>query len=229
MPTKTESLSEFSINGSQYRVHGNGVIEQINPEPYVYDRNYIRARYETYPVETQAAVAHLRLGLIIGTTGEHLAHRRILDWGYGNGAFLKAAREWCGFIPFGHEINEWPIPKGCISCTSPLRESWDVVTFFDVLEHIPNAPEVIANLCTEWLVISLPWCPYSPLMDNRIAFLKWKHRRPNEHLWHFSSPALYNFLEERGFKVTYLSNPEDVVRTGSGLGPNILTVVAKKV
>jgi hypothetical protein len=58
--------------------------------------------------------------------------------------------------------------------------------------------------------------------------MNWKHRRENEHLHHFDSHGLANLLNSSDYKVLYLGNCEDVVRTPVDGLPNILTVIAIK-
>jgi hypothetical protein len=58
--------------------------------------------------------------------------------------------------------------------------------------------------------------------------MNWKHRRENEHLHHFDSHGLVKLLQLSNYKILYLGNDEDVVRTPVDNLPNILTVIARK-
>lgn len=225
MLIKSELPSEFTINGSEYRRHENGVIEQLNPGEYVYDRHYIEARYETYPKEQMTACAFLRLGLVLRSlTRRHAPN--LLDYGYGNGAFLRAAMSSPHMHAHGLEVNGWPIPEGAVQVEDATVYQWDAVTFFDVAEHIPTLPTLLEKLDTETLIISLPWCHANEKGFH--WFANWKHRRPGEHIWHFDADSLCKFLWEKGYIVSYVGNPEDAVRHGNGSEQNILTVVAER-
>ncbi len=227
MQTNTVLPSEFEIHGSRYVRGEDGVIEQLNPGACTYDANYIRARYETYPREQLVACAHLRLGLVSTLAKPYYLHR-LLDYGYGNGAFLSAAVNHPQISAHGYEINGWPIPAGATSVYDPLEMQWDTVCFFDVMEHIPNLRDVLARLNTRNLVISLPWCHANMLGAD--WFANWKHRRPGEHIWHFDADSITAFLARFGYGlVHFIGNPEDAVRRPSGHAPaNILTVIASK-
>lgn len=224
MPIKSALPSNFSINGSDYTRHECGAIEQLHPGEYVYDRNYIAARYETYPKEQMIACAFLRLGLVLNKIA--LKPMRLLDYGYGNGAFLRAAVQHPNIAANGLEINGWPIPDDARQVTDPYADEWDTVCFFDVAEHIQELPKVLTNLRTHRVVISLPWChAHANGLD---WFKAWKHRRPGEHLWHFDAESLRDFLWQYEFNTVYIGNPEDAVRRPADGLPNILTVIAER-
>lgn len=230
MLIKSELPSEFTINGSEYRRHENGVIEQLNPGEYVYDRHYIEARYETYPKEQMTACAFLRLGLVLSKTGNDGSGRNrpleLLDYGYGNGAFLRAAVQHPNIAANGLEINGWPIPEGAREIALPFADEWDTVCFFDVAEHIQDLTRVLSNLRTLRVVISLPWCHANA--KGLEWFKTWKHRRPGEHIWHFDAESLRDFLWQYEFNTVYIGNPEDAVRRPTDGLPNILTVIAER-
>jgi len=60
--------------------------------------------------------------------------------------------------------------------------------------------------------------------------LKWYHRKPDEHLWHFNKEALLNFFQNNGFECIHTSNFEDTIRNNveSQYYPNILSCIFKK-
>ena len=58
--------------------------------------------------------------------------------------------------------------------------------------------------------------------------MNWKHRKPNEHLFHFDENSLKNFMNSCGYKLIEISNIEDEVRTRYDKDlPNILTGIFK--
>ena len=58
--------------------------------------------------------------------------------------------------------------------------------------------------------------------------MNWKHRRPDEHLWHFDEDSLYNFMKRMGYTFISSSNIEDTIRKNKEGETNILTAVFKK-
>ena len=196
-----------------YTQDKNGVIKQITrPTEMLYDEKYVVDRYSTAPVKE---MSHLRLGYIIGSIG--FIPDSILDIGYGSGDFLKAATK---IIPkvFGYDIPPAYPVDGVENVESPFNNTYDVVTFFDSLEHFEDIYTIRA-LQTRYIVISVPWC--HNFSDE--WFRDWKHRRPNEHLWHFDSSSLVRFMDDVGYELLNKCSIEDTIRKSSGTWKNILT------
>ena len=60
-------------------------------------------------------------------------------------------------------------------------------------------------------------------------FENWKHRRPDEHLWHFDKESLVNFMNRMGYVLVSHTNLEDTIRKNSQQKEtNILTCVFRK-
>jgi hypothetical protein len=192
----------------------NGVIKQDKVDKIEYTPGYINNSYNNYGIKT-TQISHLRLGYILGALGK--VPNSILDVGYGNGEFIKTCSQ---VIPncYGNDVSGYPIPEGVLFVDDIYSQQFDVVCFFDVLEHFDNIYD-IKQLMTEYVVISLPNCHF----PSDEWFEGWKHRRPNEHLWHFNAMSLMNFMGEIGYKTLDLSNIEDIVRPGVDASPNILT------
>jgi 2-polyprenyl-3-methyl-5-hydroxy-6-metoxy-1,4-benzoquinol methylase len=201
-----------------YKKHNNGVIEQITKIKFNYNKDYINNSYNTYG-ELGMRMAHQRLGYLIGSLG--FIPESLLDVGYGNGDFLKAASS---IIPltYGNDISTYPIPENSIFINDPYNISVDVVTFFDVLEHFHDIYD-IKLLNTKYILISVPNCHY--FSDN--WFDNWKHRRPEQHFWHFNKKSLINFMDEIGYDVINTTNIEDTIRDNKMDYDNILTGVFK--
>jgi len=205
-----------------YSKLNNGVIKQDNIINQIqdYDVNYVSERYNTYG-EKGLQMAYLRLGYLIGVVGTDID--KIMDIGYGNGDFLKVCTD---IIPecYGNDISNYPIPDKCKEVDNILEDDFDVVCFFDSLEHFENI-KFVSELKTKYIYISLPWCHYTS--DD--WFKDWKHRREDEHLWHFSDESLTNFMLEMGYKKVDISNVEDVIRKGNNNEQNILSGIFKKI
>jgi len=135
----------------------NGLIKQKSyfSKKKDYNQGYVEERYNSYG-EFSVRMSFLRLGFLLGAVNEELI--KILDVGYGNGDFINCAKE---FIPscYGNEINGYHIPDGCEFVSDVFCEKFDVVCFFDVLEHFDDIYE-IENIKTKYMFISVPECHY---------------------------------------------------------------------
>ena len=194
----------------------NGVIKQINCTPFSYDYSYAD-NYNTLP--TNDIMSHLRLGYIVGSLGK--MPESILDVGYGNGAFLNLAKN--STTCYGHDISQYPIPEGVSFVENILENYYEVISFFDVLEHFSN-PYFLKDLNCKYIVCSLPHC--HNFSDE--WFENWKHRKPNEHLWHFNEESLIKFFDVQGYSKINTSDFEDVVRKSKETYSNILSGVFLK-
>ena len=215
-----ETAASVSAPEETYEVLDSGVIHQTSYKKIDYNYDYSN-KYNNYG-EKGNYLGYLRLGTLIGAIKE--IPQRILDVGYGNGAFMAAA---CTLIPHvaGCDLSPYPVPEGCHRVESLTDAAYDVVTFFDSLEHFDDISIIRALKC-RYIFISVPWChatdPSTP------AFLNWYHRRPNEHLWHFNKESLVAFFAECGYKpVIEGLAVEDAVRKNAAVAPqpNILTAL----
>lgn len=207
-----------------YNTTEDGVIYQVNTVPISYGKEY-SAKYDKYG-ELSNYISYLRLGYIIAAIScdTSTPMTSLLDVGYGNGAFLSVANK---TIPecYGSDIsNDYKLPDGIKYVNNIIDKHYDVVTFFDVLEHFKDI-DVIKELKCKYVCISLPLCHnYS---DEWL--LQWKHLRPNEHLWHFNGESLKVFMTRMGYQQLCCGNIEDVIRGSKYSDSNILTAVFKRV
>lgn len=203
----------------RYAKNSDGIIQQLDYQVKSYDQEYVDVRYNTYG-ELNNYMSHLRLGFIVGSIGK--VPDSILDVGYGNGSFLKTCSN---IIPkcFGHDVSNVKVDQVEI-VDNIFDRHYEVITFFDSLEHFEDI-YILDKLNCDYICISVPWCHN---FDEE-WFMNWKHRRPNEHLWHFDDVSLKTFVEKQGFVQLNSTNVEDVIRKNNGTYPNILTSVFKKV
>jgi SAM-dependent methyltransferase len=198
-----------------YKVNQDGVIYQVETKPFDYNFKYAN-NYTAY----DDSMSYLRLGHLIGAIGS--IPNSILDVGYGSGSFLKVAAKIIDNC-CGNDISNYSIPPGCTFVENILDDHYDVITFFDSLEHFPTIDWVEQLNCNH-VVISLPNCHY---FDDQ-WFEQWKHRKPDEHLWHFNESALLKFMSRMGYKPLYVGNVEDTIRKYQVGVSNILTGVFEK-
>jgi len=204
----------------EYEYLDNGLIHQINYKKIEYNNNY-NSKYDNYG-DKRDKLSYLRLGVLLGALKKN--PNKILDVGYGNGDFLKACLNSIKEC-HGIDLSDYPVPTGCTKINNMFSEKYDVVCFFDSLEHFDDI-YAIKELKTDYIFISVPWCHnFSPNW-----FKSWYHRRPNEHLWHFNKDSINKFFNEIGYECIYQSNFEDIVRINKNVLPNenILSCLFKK-
>jgi len=203
-----------------YNIDQLGVIHQQDRQPFTYDKNYIDTGYGKL-VQLTDEMAYLRLGYIIGVIGR--VPLSVLDVGYGTGDFLKVCNRIVDRCA-GHDLFRDLLPAGCDFVQDITAQHYDVVTFFDSLEHYPNI-DFVQKLNCNYVVVSLPWCHNT----SDEWFSTWKHRKPDEHLHHFDLSSLTNFMRSQGFRLVGNSNVEDTIRKSASTLPNILTAVFEQI
>jgi hypothetical protein len=90
-----------------------------------------------------------------------------------------------------------------VSLEEIFNSAWDVVTFFDSLEHFPD-PTIFSKINAKYIVITVP----DPTLV--IDFKNWKHWKPGEHLYHFTPCSLRELFS--GYNLVDSSFFEDIVR-----------------
>lgn len=181
-----------------------------------YDYTYIHDRYESYP--TTDAMSHLRLGFVRAV---HPKPGRLLDVGYGNGSFLKVATK-AGYDAFGNDVHGCGEKFG-IREVNLNGAAWDIVTFFDSLEHFASL-DLPRHVCRQsnTVIVSVPCLP-----DKEAEISAWRHYRPGEHLHYFTPMSLGLFME--GKKLKACLDLEDTIRGSRKNGNwNILTAAFTK-
>jgi SAM-dependent methyltransferase len=136
---------------------------------------------------------------------------RLLDVGCGTGLFVCAAQKG-GWEATGVDASAWAVASGRDRCPRARFRagvlpdidlpagSFDVVTLWNVLEHVPRPVEALERVRSwlaldGWLFLSLPNA------DSRIARLMGKRwvLLLREHLWYFSPPTIAALLSRSGF------------------------------
>jgi len=109
----------------------------------------------------------------------------VLDYGCGVGWFA-AFRPKAPKVLTVDTFDIMPVPQSGI-----VHDKYDLVTFWDVLEHIPDFTEIKPVLDkTDFVALSIPIKPPCMFWD------KWKHFKPGEHLHYYSVElleALFNY------------------------------------
>jgi len=133
------------------------------------------------------------------------ARSRILDIGYGNGAFLKRAQA-VGMSIFGIDLHTEDFGIPVVGFDTP--QDYDLACFFDSLEHFPDFAPIL-RLNARNVVVSIPNTPDFILTSPR----RWRHFKPGEHLHYFSPTSLDGLMRNWGFpKRLAEGHPEDFLR-----------------
>jgi len=124
-------------------------------------------------------------------------HKTLLDYGTGPGAFL-ASYSSSNFPPLvidGYDINPHsPFYK-------PINKKWDVVTAFDVIEHMESPRDWIESINPRLLVVLTPCIDALRLEPYRGGIQDWKHYKPGEHLHYFGAKSLSALFRKCGYTV----------------------------
>lgn len=204
---------------NNYYVDEFGIIHQKETTPFfrVYAHDY-----NSHGVKSNY-ISYLRLGYIFGTIQNAKDCTSILDVGFGNGDFLRASQN-CFDVCAGNDLIYDYLPEGCVKQEDITKKYYDIITFYDSLEHF-NDINIIKELNCRYIIVSVPNCKNG---ENDSWFESWKHRKPNEHLHHFNKNSLSAFMKHSGYKVLNTSYVEDVIRKSSE-SENILTIACEKI
>jgi SAM-dependent methyltransferase len=138
---------------------------------------------------------------------------RLLDIGCNIGLFLNEARA-AGFDTTGVELNsecaeyartnfELRVYSDYINNISFEEGFFDVVTMYDVLEHIPD-PQSILNDIRSILKPDGLLVIQSPNLDSLMAGISrssWSWLCPPDHLFHFTPGSLCSLIEQSGYSI----------------------------
>jgi 2-polyprenyl-3-methyl-5-hydroxy-6-metoxy-1,4-benzoquinol methylase len=139
--------------------------------------------------------------------------RRALDIGCGDGEFLGVLHQ-LGWECHGTELTEVTarrasavaglrIRTGALASDSFEPETFDVVSLWHVLEHLPNPDRTLRD-CASWLREGGLLLLAVPNLDSWQARLfrgAWFHLDPPFHLHHFGPRSLARALAAAGFEV----------------------------
>lgn len=152
----------------------------------MYDLEYYENLLRRYS-KTAAQICEVRWDWI-----SELNPKVVLDYGCGVGWFRA-------YRPLGVEVDSYDV--GNYPQTGLTLRVYDVVCFYDVLEHIPDfsAIEPILRLANN-IVVSLP------IKTGDLT--EWAHFKPGEHLHYFTHETLLALMNRYGFRLFKHGTPE---------------------
>lgn len=138
---------------------------------------------------------------------------RLLDFGCAVGLFVKVAQD-AGWEAWGCERSAWAADYGrrtwglnIVVQSDPqpaaLDQPFDVVTMWDVVEHLENPREELhaaARRLKRGGVLALNTVD-SGSLGARLAGRHWRHLAPPHHLQYFSRDSLVRLVRSCGFHV----------------------------
>jgi len=147
---------------------------------------------------------------------------RLLDLGCAYGFFLKEAQR--HFDAWGIELAEeaaahgrrsgLQVLSGVADETNMARVGdVDVITLFDVIEHLPQPHETLA-LCCRYLkpggIIVITTGDFRSLAA-RVFGVKWRLMTPPQHLWFFTKESLRRMSAHLGLTLEHSGRPAKIV------------------
>lgn len=172
----------------------------------VYDASYF-AKYQAY-AETPMGreLTDFRVELVAA----HLEPRSsVVDVGIGCGAFLQAMQRTCldvtayGFDVCPEAIRWLSDREILVDFWAPMAR-WDALTFWDVLEHIPN-PTLALRRARRWAFVTIP------TFQDADHVLRSKHFRKDEHRWYWTRAGFIAWADANGFRCVDHSTRESLL------------------
>ena len=232
-PDRPHNVEALQCTNAGYGIHGPVVkcqrcgLVYINPRPNSSDvlHDYEDVVDELYVEERDGRVLtfqrHLRpLERIAGQPDG----KRLLDVGCHIGVFVDVAQQH-GWDAWGVEPSHWAaeqaqaaglkVVNGTLATSGFPDASFDVITLWDVIEHVPNPKEELLQvhrLLKPRGVVVIHTIdiesPFARIMGHRWPWLM------EMHLYYFSPRTLRRMVEDIGFEVIHSSPQGRYLRLG---------------
>lgn len=166
---------------------GIGWLDPVNPIEY--GKDYFAEYQRRSATDIGRRINAFRIEFV----DKYYTGGRLCDVGIGSGAFVKH-RNLAGSMTYGWDINpravRWLQKRELLR--NPYIEAFTALSFWDVIEHIPDYPALLRNIGS-WLFVSLP------IFADEHHALRSKHFKPGEHCWYFTEQGLIRAMQNCGF------------------------------
>lgn len=216
-------LSNYSIKISYVQCKNCGLIFQYPPLPFSKVQEYYPENYESFITKIdidkmstiQKASIYYGLYKRIRIIRKFKKSGSILDVGCSTGLFLKTLQDTGKWNCTGIEPNEYAaaialsydlnVLQGTLENLDMSKNQFDVITLWDVLEHIPNPNQDLERIYRiikddGILVVRVP---NIDSIDARLFGAYWAGFDPPRHYFAFSEQTLRRLLHKNNFEVIY--------------------------
>jgi 2-polyprenyl-3-methyl-5-hydroxy-6-metoxy-1,4-benzoquinol methylase len=201
----------------------------------------LNAHYSNYSYDTEAVLSPLTVESYRKLLDEFEPYRkngRLLDIGCGRGWFLIEAQK-RGWEVYGTEYSDKAVElcekagikmfRGALTSEMFEEGYFDVITSFEVIEHINNPNESLALTYRLLRKKGLFYCTTPNFNSVMRYYLKEKYNviEYPEHLSYYTKRSLVNVIQRNGFhKIKFLSTGISVSRLKASLSPENATATA---
>lgn len=198
---------------AQYPAVQDGDLVLCRGVAYQSDMNY-RMAYDSAYFEKYRGYARSAIAEELNDYRVQMARRNlrgtgmVLDIGIGSGAFINAARE-NGFSCWGFDVNPEAVKylqdRG-LYYASP--KGFDVLTFWDSIEHIDEPAIWFEGLRSGGLVLVSV-----PIFGDLRRVRESKHYKPGEHLYYWTRDGFIDWMSQYGFRwIEYNTHESEIGR-----------------
>lgn len=178
--------------------------------PQVYGEEYFQKYQQLDQGPLAEELNRFRCMMVLDHLVQGVKPARILDVGIGGGGFIKSLLQRQDIAPermdvWGVDINPFAINwLEARRMHGSLDESYDVVTFWDSLEHFrdPSEPLQAAGRCA---IVSIP------IFRDAEHALASKHYRKDEHFWYFTRKGFCAWADRMGFWIRDVRISESLI------------------
>ena len=164
-----------------------------------YGKDYWERYQEMAKTPIGKALNEARVNLV----NKYVGNEHVLDIGIGDGTFIRQRSVFGGGLTYGHDVNQyaldWLTKQGLHA--DPVVSGVKHFTFWDSLEHIVDAAQMVDNI-KGYCFVSIP------IFKNRAHIESSKHFRKTEHFWYFSAAGLVSWFASLGFHLCAYNDME---------------------
>lgn len=160
-----------------------------------YDEDY----WDKYVMYSQSEMGNDITYQRVGLVQRFIGHSAMLvDVGIGCGHFIhcrNTSTSKARSATRGWDVNpkaiDWLQERKLLH--NPYEKSVPNICFWDVIEHIPDAADILKNVM-EYVFVTVP------IFRDAEHILQSKHFRPDEHCWYWTREGFIDWMSEQGFK-----------------------------